>query len=343
NGLAGPADLLRLTLAYRAPLDWDALASCLAMDVIPGVDFVERGTYGRTIELDGRRGVIFVQDSVVAEDGALTLAAQERAPGSAHLDVDISLSLVPVLMPLLARLRHLFDLDAEPTVIDSHLASEGLGELVMRHPGTRIPGAFSGFEVAFRTLLGGWIESDPETKEVARRVVEEIGEPSESADPRLGRLLPMAEHVAGIGSRRLHALGVPQMHADAIVAIARGTADGSLRLHAGGDPMDSRRALLAIGGVSEQSATMIIMRALSWPDAFPISASESASASFVARAERWRPWRAYALLHLWMDRDVRRATDARRRAASGALSSHDPCVGDRGRHELASDDLAAMP
>ena len=316
SGVGSHADLLRLTLAYRAPLAWDALVHCLARDAIPGIDFVEDGQYGRTMELEGRRGVILVRDSIMSEDGAATRAAQERAPGSAHLNVDISLSLVPVLMPLLARLRHLFDLDAEPTVIDSHLAGEGLGELVMRHPGMRIPGAFSGFEVAFRTLLGGWPQMHFEMRKVAQRVVETIGEPSEIADSRLAWLLPTAERVANAGAHRLAEHGVPHVSAKTLVAIARGTVDGTLRLHAGGDPMEARRALLAIDGMSEQVATMIIMRALSWPDAFPISANESASAQVIARAEKWRPWRAYATLHLWMDRDVRRMIDASRRAAS---------------------------
>ena len=316
NVLAGPADLLRLTLAYRAPLAWDALVDCLAADAIPGVDFVEDGRYGRTLELDGRRGVIFVQDSTMPDDGAAIIGPQERAPGSAHLDVDISLSLVPVLMPLLARLRHLFDLDAEPTVIDAHLAGEGLGELVMRHPGMRIPGALSGFEVAFRTLLGGWPRTNVDANAMAQRVVEALGEASESADPRLGWLLPTAPRVASAGACRLQELGVPQAHAEALVAIASAMVDGSVELHAGGDPIDTRRALLAISGVSEQLATMIIMRALSWPDAFPVAASEMAPPSIVARADKWRPWRAYALLHLWMDRDRRSMTEARRRAAS---------------------------
>jgi AraC family transcriptional regulator of adaptative response / DNA-3-methyladenine glycosylase II len=147
-------------------------------------------------------------------------------------------------------------------------------------------------------------------------VVEALGEPSESADPRLGWLLPTAPRVASAGACRLQSLGVPQVHAEALVAIAVAMVDGRLELHAGGDPVEARRALLAISGVSDQLATMIIMRALSWPDAFPVSASDLASASIVARADKWRPWRAYALLHLWMDRDLRSVTEPRCRAAS---------------------------
>jgi AraC family transcriptional regulator, regulatory protein of adaptative response / DNA-3-methyladenine glycosylase II len=315
SGIGGRPDLLRLTLAYRAPLAWDALADCLARDAIPGVDFVEGGQYGRTVELDGRRGAIFVQDSVAAGNGATADGAQERAPGSAHLDVDISLSLVPVLMPLLARLRHLFDLDAEPTVIDSHLAAEGLRAFVMRRPGVRIPGAFSGFEAAFRTLLGGWPRSDLEVNELAQRVVEALGEPSDITEPRLGWHLPTAERVVNAGADRLQELGVPHSSAMALAAIAREVMSGRLSLHAGGDPIETRCALLAIDGVSEQMATMIIMRALSWPDAFPIAKSESASESLLSCAEKWRPWRAYALLHLWMDKDL--SSGSRRYSPNG--------------------------
>ena len=321
SGGGDRTDLLRLTLAYRAPFAWDALVDCLAADAIPGVDFVEDGRYGRTVELDGRRGAIFVQDSIVGE-GSTSAGAQESAHGSFHLNVDISLSLVPVLMPLLARLRHLFDLDAEPTVIDSHLAAEGLRALVTRRPGMRIPGAFSGFEVAFRALLGGWPRAGREVNEMAQRVVQAIGEPTDSADPRLGWLMPTAERVASAGPDRLRELGVPLPRAEALAAIAREVASGHLRLHAGADPIETRRALLAIDGVSEQLATMIIMRALSWPDAFPIPepgsgdiARESAAASLLARAEKWRPWRAYALLHLWMERDLR--PDSRSYAPNG--------------------------
>ena len=329
-GVAGRSDLLRLTLAYRAPLAWDALVESFAHDAIPGVDFVAGGQYGRTVELDGRRGAIFVQDSVI-EDGVGTVIQQERAPGSAHLNVDISLSLVPVLMPLLARLRHLFDLNAEPTVIDSHLAAEGLHALVTRHPGVRIPGAFSGFEVAFRTMLSGWPRADLEVNELAQRVVEAIGEPSEIAEPRLGWLPPTAERVANAGANRLQELGVPRSRAEALVAIARGVVSGRLHLHAGGDPIETQCALLAINGVSEQLATMIIMRALSWPDAFPIAASESASP--LARAEKWRPWRAYAFLHLSMSEDLPHANEASRhpslrsRIASRVEREAEPVLG----------------
>ncbi len=132
-------DFVTLTLAYRPPLDWQLLTGLLRRDAMPGVTVVENGRYGRTVNLDGRRGVVLA----------------EQAKGKTHLDVAVSLSLLPVLMPLLARLRQLFDLDAEPAVVDAHLAQNGLASLVQERPGIRIPGVLDGFEVALRTLLSG--------------------------------------------------------------------------------------------------------------------------------------------------------------------------------------------
>jgi AraC family transcriptional regulator of adaptative response / DNA-3-methyladenine glycosylase II len=183
----------------------------------------------------------------------------------------------------------------------------------------RIPGAFGGFEVAFRALLGGWPQLFPAAKDVTQRVVESLGEPNDPADPRLGMLLPNAERVVDAGVARLEALGVGRNRAGMLVAIARGVIDGTLRLHAGGDPVATRRALLAVDGVGEQLANTIVMRALSWPDAFPIPDGGTPqvhiglrSASLEAMAEKWRPWRAYALLHLWTDEERRYATAVRK-------------------------------
>jgi AraC family transcriptional regulator of adaptative response / DNA-3-methyladenine glycosylase II len=125
---------LRLTLAYREPLAWNALLGVLRCNAMPGVEAVGARSYGRTVRLGERTGVVLAYDDV----------RSARRHGAPSLTVDVSPSLVPALMPLLARLRHLFDLDAEPTVIDSHLAQGGLGAMVSALPGLRIPGAFDG-------------------------------------------------------------------------------------------------------------------------------------------------------------------------------------------------------
>ena len=128
---AGPAaDLVRLTLAYRPPLAWDALLERLAADAVPGVEVVEQGRYARTVRVDGCRGVVTVERTVWSDASRrLRGASADRVAGAGpggELAVHLSASLLPALMPLLARLRQLFDLDAEPSVIDGHLADGGL-------------------------------------------------------------------------------------------------------------------------------------------------------------------------------------------------------------------------
>jgi AraC family transcriptional regulator of adaptative response / DNA-3-methyladenine glycosylase II len=284
-------DLLRLTLAYRAPLAWDVLTASLGRDATPGVEVVDRVRYARTVKLGDRTGI------VIAED----------APASRHVNIDVSASLLPVLMPLLARLRQLFDLDAEPTLVDAHLEQAGLGALVRRRHGVRLPGAFDGFEVACQALLRGSARSIAQSRALAQQVMGALGEPIDTGIPTLNFLAPGAARVADAGAMRLAELGVPRRTADALATLARKVADDSLRLEPGSDVSATRAALMEIDGVSDRIATMIVMRALYWPDAFPASdpallrAARTSSASQLrAQAERWRPWRAYAAVHLWL-------------------------------------------
>jgi len=279
---APTGDLVRLTLAYRAPLAWNALLALLGRDAMPGVETVEEGRYGRTVRVEGRSGVVFAADAAAA--------------AKTHLEVDVSPSLLPALMPLLARLRHLFDLDAEPTVVDAQLERGGLGALVARRPGLRVPGALDGFEAACRTLLGGRVRA---------AVVAALGEPVESGFPALSRLAPEAERVAEAGPARLAALGVSRRPAETLVLVARALEEGRLWLEPGSDVAAAQRALLAIDGVGVRLATTIVMHALHWPDGFPAAdlalqraAGAASPGELRVLAEEWRPWRAYAALHL---------------------------------------------
>ena len=278
----GPAtDLVRLTLAYRPPFAWNVLTTLLRRDALPAVEVVHGGRYGRTVHLDGLSGIVLA----------------ENAAEKSHLNLEVSPSLLPVLMPLLARLRQLFDLDAIPTVIDAHLEQGGLGVLVAQRRGVRIPGALDGFEVALRALITG--------SDLARRVVWALGDRLDTGIPALTRLAPTAERVADAGASRLTALGVPRRRADVIASVAGAIADGTLRLEPNSDVIATRRALMEIAGVGDRLATTIVTRALHWPDAFPTAdrrlqhaAGASSPSSLRARAEQWRPWRAYAALHL---------------------------------------------
>ncbi len=275
----GPAaDLVRLTLSYRPPLAWDALLHRLAADAVPGVELVERGRYTRTVHLDGSRGIVSVEQAVWSEASRrLRGASADRVAGAGpggELAVHLSASLLPALMPLLARLRQLFDLDAEPSVIDAHLRAGGLGPAVARRPGLRMQGAFDGFEAALRELLR---DARPPAQGTAgargpdgplRHVARALGAPIETELPDLVRLAPTAEAVVAAGAPLLARLGVAAGSAEAIVAVARGVASGRLHLRPGADVPSTLDALTAIPGIGEATATAIVMRALQWPDAF---------------------------------------------------------------------------
>lgn len=262
-------DTVRLRLPYRPPLPWLALLERLAEDACPGAEVVDRARYGRTVLLDGCRGVVFVRN----------------APGSPYLMVDLTVSLLPALMSLLARLHHLFDLDAEPGVVDAHLTRAGLGATVRHVPGLRVPGAFDGFEAAVRELL----RDEDGGMATAARVVEALGERIESDTPELTHAWPDAPRIVRAGASALTALGVPEARSRAIADLARAIARGAVRLEPGADFGEAAAAVASIAQLDAPLAEAIATRALHWPDAFPGAGRE---------AEPWRPWRSYAAAHL---------------------------------------------
>jgi AraC family transcriptional regulator of adaptative response / DNA-3-methyladenine glycosylase II len=317
---AGPApDLVRLTLTYRPPLAWDALLQRLAAGALPGVEVVQRNRYSRTVGLDGCRGIVSVEQAVWSDASRrLRGASADRVAGSGpggELAVHLSAALLPALMPLLARLRQLFDLDAEPSVIDAHLRAGGLGPMVARRPGLRMHGAFDGFEAGLRALL---------STDVAGRIACALGEPIETGLPDLVRLAPTAERVAAGGAPALARLGVPGRSAETIVALAQAVAGRRLQLAPGADVTSTLAALAQIPGIGERTATVIVMEALRWPDAFPSTDSSLQRAAGVTGprallrlAERWRPWRAYAAAHLSLLAPFGRVDGARLPAVRG--------------------------
>jgi AraC family transcriptional regulator of adaptative response / DNA-3-methyladenine glycosylase II len=299
SGAASP-DLVRLTLAYRAPLAWGALIAQLHGEALPGVEVVDCACYRRTVRIDGCDGVVFVSDA------AANVHASQRS-GRNHLNVDVTPSLLPVLMPLLARLRAFFDLDAEPAAIDAHLAQGGLTSLVCERPGLRVPGTLEEFDVVLRSVIGTAVRSRAQANHVVRRVVETLADPVDAGFCGLTRLAPTAGHVADAGAAQLAALGVPKQRAQTLVAVSRAIADHQLCLEPGGDVEETRRALMHVADVGDRVATTIVMRSMRWPDALPVtdralqrSVGASNPAALRAVAECWRPWRAYAAQHLWL-------------------------------------------
>ncbi|MEX2582315.1 MAG: DNA-3-methyladenine glycosylase 2 [Gemmatimonadota bacterium] len=285
------AQALTLALDYRPPLDWTALRDFLGSRAIPGVEAVRGDRYLRTVRLAEHRGWVAIAPY----------------PGSASaLRIEVSLSLAPVLMPVLARVRHLLDLDAEPHVIDAHLATDPLLEpAVRRRPGLRVPGTVDGFELALRAILGQQVTVRGATT-LAGRFAERLGEATDFGYPELTRFTPSPFRIAEVGPERIAAIGLPRARAECICTLAGAVADGELRLEPGGGVEQTMRQLRTIRGIGAWTAEYIAMRALHWPDAFPdtdLGIRKALAGSTPARAlrtaEHWRPWRAYATIHLW--------------------------------------------
>jgi len=288
GGRAG-GGALQLALAYRPPLDWDALLGFLAARALPGVEAVQDGRYLRTVRIGAQRGWVAVGP----------------ARGRHALEAEVSLSLTGVLLPLVTRLRRLFDLDAHPRDIAAHLARDGrLRRHVRAHPGLRVPGAFDGFEAALRAVLGQQVSVAAATT-LAGRVVAALGDAVVTPHAALTRLAPPPERVAGASAAELARLGILPARAHTLRGLARALVRGELSLQPG-DGERALPALEALPGIGPWTAHYLAMRALGWPDAFPDTdlgvrkaLGVSGRAARVA-AEPWRPWRAYAVMHLWM-------------------------------------------
>jgi AraC family transcriptional regulator, regulatory protein of adaptative response / DNA-3-methyladenine glycosylase II len=277
-------EVLRCELAYRPPLAWESLRTFLAGRAMAGVETVERNGYQRTVVVGKYQGWITVEPS----------------EGRDALTVEVSASLAPVFVPTLARVKRLFDLAADPQRIAAHL-----GILAEAHPGLRVPGALDGFEMAVRAVLGQQV-SVRAASTLAGRFVTAFGEPIETPHPGLTHLSPTAERVAQISTEELRAIGIPTARANTILALAEAVADGRIVLRAGADVEKTMAALKELPGIGGWTAQYVALRALGWPDAFPHTdlgimkaLGEKDPRRILEIAEPWRPWRGYAVMHLW--------------------------------------------
>jgi AraC family transcriptional regulator of adaptative response / DNA-3-methyladenine glycosylase II len=286
------ADTLELRLAYRAPFNWTALLAFLGARSTRGVERVDGDRYLRTVSLGGRMGWVSVGHD-----------ARNRA-----LRVELSSNLALVLPALLGRLRHLFDLAARPDVIAARLGvDERLARLVELNPGLRVPGAFDGFELAVRAILGQQVSVAAATT-LAGRFAGAFGHEVDTPHESLVVAMPGAERVSELDVDAISALGIVRARAHAIVTLAREVVSGSLRLDPGASPDEAIARLVTLPGIGPWTAQYIAMRALRWPDAFPAgdlivrrrlgNVTES-QAREISRA--WMPWRAYATMHLWSE------------------------------------------
>jgi AraC family transcriptional regulator of adaptative response / DNA-3-methyladenine glycosylase II len=291
---AGPGDEIRLTLAYRAPYDWDALIGFLALRAIAGVEVARPDRYARAFTLEGEAGLIAVSPA-----GRERLALSIRFP---------RLTALPVI---LARVRRIFDLSADPGAIAEHLGRDAdlAGRLAAR-PGLRVPGAWEGFELAVRAILGQQITVASATA-LAGRIARDHGtvlpDGLSGIEPGITHAFPTAAAMAGAD---LSGLPMPRARSRAIEALAHAAAADPGLFEPRGGPEASIARLRALPGIGEWTAQYIAMRALRDPDAFPAGdvglqraladdEGRPSAAALLARAQAWRPWRAYAALHLW--------------------------------------------
>jgi len=267
-----------LELRYRPPFDWAALLGFLAGRAIRGVEHIEDGVYRRTIVTNHGPGWIEVHPS---DKTALKLAV--HAPDSADL-----LTIAP-------RVRRLFDLDADPQAIASHLRPDPLlAPLLKARPGLRVPGAWDGFELGVRTILGQQV-SVTGASTLAARVVQRLGTPVAFDVDGLTHTFPSPAAFADADL----AVGLPTARAEAIRRFAQAVASGDVKFDAAVDSEALQEKLCGLPGIGPWTAQYIAMRALSDPDAFPASDLILRRACGKRETEAWRPWRAYAAMHIW--------------------------------------------
>jgi AraC family transcriptional regulator, regulatory protein of adaptative response / DNA-3-methyladenine glycosylase II len=281
-----------LQLPFDPPYDWLATLSFLSRRAIDDVERVEDGRYQRTIGCDGLTGTIEVTHDA----------------GCAALVVAVSGPVAALKTAVAKRLRQLFDLDADLGTIGTHLGRDtAMAQLVASRPTVRVFGGWDGFEVAARTVIGQQV-----TVERARRLngvlVERCGLEAAPGVPGLHRLFPTPQQVVDAD---LSAMGMPGARAATLKSVAAAAIADPQLFERANSLEETIARLRAIRGIGDWSANYIAMRACREPDAFPASdigllrgAADRAGrrptpVELMARAEAWRPWRAYAAHHLW--------------------------------------------
>ena len=289
---AGPSGEIALLLRYQPPYDWPTVLDFLRRRAIAGIEIVSETVYRRTIGLDGSQGIVTVEHAPEAN----ALRATVRFP---------KLSLLPAII---ARLRRVFDLGADPVAIAAHLALDPvLSPLVKARPGLRVPGNWDGFELAIRAVLGQQI-TVVAARGLAGKLVDQYGKKLRAPEGALTHVFPEAKALA---KADLTMLGMPRSRAATLAAVAKSALAHPQIFEATGDLEEAIERLCAIRGVGEWTAHYIALRQLREPDAFPASdiglmraiakheGRGYSAAELLSRADPWRPWRAYAAQHLW--------------------------------------------
>ena len=242
----------------------------------------------------------------------MTLRAHgAQEPGPNFVEGELRLSDLRDLTTAVSRCRQLLDLDADPVAVWEALRSDRLlGPIVDRDPGRRVPGAVDGFELAVRAVIGQQV-SVTGARTVAGRLVQAAGEVLPDPADGVTHLFPTPEALAELGRRDPDSFAMPASRRRALVVLAEAVVTGGVTIDAGSDPAELRHALVALPGIGPWTAEYVAMRAaLRDPDVFmPTDLGIRRAAAAIGlpenpgllteAAEQWRPWRSYAMAHLW--------------------------------------------
>ncbi|HEY0502294.1 MAG TPA: AlkA N-terminal domain-containing protein [Lysobacter sp.] len=288
-------EVLTLRLGYRPPYDFAAMLDFLRGRALPGVEVVNDASYARVI-------------GPIETPGWLRVSAW---PDGEHaLKLELHGASPSRLLEIVNRLRRMFDLDADPQAIANALsASPRLQPLLAQRPGLRLPSGWDGFEIAIRAIIGQQI-SVAGARTLAARLAQRFGQPLPQAfAPGLEHLFPTAEALADAD---LTAIGLTRARADTVRTVARALLDGRVDFQSERTLDDFTARWIALPGIGPWTAHYIAMRALGHPDAFPADdlvlqraapndGTRMTAKALGAMSEAWRPWRAYAVIHLWRD------------------------------------------
>jgi AraC family transcriptional regulator of adaptative response / DNA-3-methyladenine glycosylase II len=292
--LAGRTASLTVRLPYRLPFDWMGMLAFFAGRATPGVELVSERSYRRTLSANGDHGIVEIRPD--ARDGYLSLTLASVNTNS--------------LFETVQSAREVFDLDAPVGEIGTTLGRDRVLRRILRNfPGIRVPGAWDGFELTVRAILGQQISVKAATT-IAGRIAARYGQPlkldPDQGQSDLNRIFPTPERLA---RARFNKLGLVTSRAETIRGLAKAVLNGDVRFDVAQDPVDFCDALKAIRGVGDWTAQYVAMRVLKNPDAFPASDLGLISAirypdrvtakELETLAEEWRPWRAYAAMLLW--------------------------------------------
>ena len=293
GGQRVPHGAVTMRLAVRTPFAGGRLLDFLAHHLVPGVEVAGPGWYARTLDLPHGPGTVRLGLSDVSVVGE-----------TAFVVAEFSLHDLRDTAAAVERVRRLLDADCDPVAVDDHLAEDPfIGALVRATPGLRVPGQVDGDETAVRTVIGQQV-SVSGARTVAGRLVAEHGRRIDSDIPGLTHLFPDAATLAAVDPETLP---MPRARGRALVGLAAALANGDVALDRGPDRDDVRRALMDLPGIGPWTADYVAMRALGHPDIFlptdlavrKVLASLGAAAGATIDPDTWRPWRSYALMHVW--------------------------------------------